>query len=189
MKKEDLRIVKTKKILYESLLLLLKEYTFEEIKVSDICNKALINRSTFYSHFNDKYELLSAFLTDMQNILFIELNQNTEFSTPKQYYMKMIELLLNHIDERKNIYKSILINNKNSILIDMFYDALDKDILKHLSNASLPYKNKIPDQIISKFYSSAVTNVCIEWLKDGDKYSKKEIIEYLKTLIPDNPYN
>ena len=36
--------------------------TFEEIKVSDICKKALINISTFYSHYNDKYELLLNFI-------------------------------------------------------------------------------------------------------------------------------
>ena len=39
-----------------------KDKTFEEIKVSDICKKALINRSTFYSHYNDKYELLVDFI-------------------------------------------------------------------------------------------------------------------------------
>ena len=36
--------------------------TFEKIKVSDICKKALINISTFYSHYNDKYELLVDFI-------------------------------------------------------------------------------------------------------------------------------
>ena len=57
-KKTDLRIIKTKKVIYEALIDLMKEKTFEEIKVSDICNKALINRSTFYAHYEDKYELL-----------------------------------------------------------------------------------------------------------------------------------
>ena len=52
-KKVDLRIIKTKKNLYEGLLSLMKERTFEEIKVSDICNAALTNRSTFYDHFSD----------------------------------------------------------------------------------------------------------------------------------------
>ena len=55
-KKTDLRIIKTKKVIYEALIDLMKEKTFEEIKVSDICNKALINRSTFYAHYEDKYE-------------------------------------------------------------------------------------------------------------------------------------
>ena len=56
--KNDLRVIKTKKNLYEALITLMKEKTFEEIKVADICKKALINRSTFYNHYQDKYELL-----------------------------------------------------------------------------------------------------------------------------------
>ena len=46
-KKEDLRVVKTKANLYRGLMELMKDQTFEEIKVSDICNKSMINRSTF----------------------------------------------------------------------------------------------------------------------------------------------
>ena len=49
-KKKDLRVIKTQTILYNTLLELLKEQPFEKIKVSDICQRARINRSTFYSH-------------------------------------------------------------------------------------------------------------------------------------------
>mgnify|MGYP004660683401 FL=1 len=56
--KKDLRIIKTKIALYNALTNLMKNKTFEEIRVSDICNEALINRSTFYAHYEDKYELL-----------------------------------------------------------------------------------------------------------------------------------
>ena len=48
-KKEDLRIIKTKKNLYEGLLQLMKDTSFEDIKVSDICNVSLVNRSTLWS--------------------------------------------------------------------------------------------------------------------------------------------
>ena len=41
--KEDLRVTKTKKLLYETLISLMEEKSFEEIKVSDICKKALIS--------------------------------------------------------------------------------------------------------------------------------------------------
>ena len=47
MNKKDLRVVKTQNTLYTTLLELMKEKSFEEIKVSDICSHALINRSTF----------------------------------------------------------------------------------------------------------------------------------------------
>ena len=65
-KKDDLRVIKTKKILYETLIELMKTKTFEEIKVSDICTKALINRSTFYAHYEDKYELLLEFINSLK---------------------------------------------------------------------------------------------------------------------------
>ena len=48
---------------------LMKDQTFEEIKVSDICNKSMINRSTFYDHFNDKYELLQSLMEDLKEEL------------------------------------------------------------------------------------------------------------------------
>ena len=62
-KKQDLRVVKTKRLLYDTLIDLMKEMPFEEIKVSDICNRALINRSTFYSHYTDKYDLFKKYVS------------------------------------------------------------------------------------------------------------------------------
>ena len=52
-KKDDIRVLKTKKKLYDGLLLLMKDNAFEDIKVSDICIVSKINRSTFYDHFSD----------------------------------------------------------------------------------------------------------------------------------------
>ena len=66
-KKEDLRVIKTKKSLYDGLIMMMKDKPFEEIKVSDICKVALTNRSTFYDHFNDKYELLYALMKDLED--------------------------------------------------------------------------------------------------------------------------
>ena len=63
-KKIDLRIIKTKKNIYDAFISLMSEKTFEEIKVSEICDRALINRSTFYSHFDDKYTLFDSLISD-----------------------------------------------------------------------------------------------------------------------------
>ena len=85
-KKEDLRIRKTKANLYRALLQLMEEKTFEEIKVIDICNTSLINRSTFYDHFNDKYELLSSYINDLKEELVEHLNVEKEVNSVKEYY-------------------------------------------------------------------------------------------------------
>ena len=71
--KTDLRIIKTKKILFETLLKLMKQKNFDKIKISDICEEALINRSTFYAHYQDKYELLDDLVEDLKVSLLLTL--------------------------------------------------------------------------------------------------------------------
>jgi len=68
-KKEDLRIVKTRKALANSLYTLLKRRKFDRITVNDLCEEALISRATFYIHFCDKYSLLNYCLDDIRDSL------------------------------------------------------------------------------------------------------------------------
>ena len=185
MKNEDLRIVKTKKALYNSLLDLMKEKTFEEIKVSDICSNALINRSTFYAHFDDKYDLFSYYIKDLKKSLTHELKKNTSIKSTKEYYIGLIKILLDHIEEKKDSYLAIIINNRNSIVTDILYDTIDRDIIYNLNKMEENNKN-IPNNIKASFYLGAALSVGITWLKDINKYKKEDIINYLSKLIPDD---
>lgn len=181
--KKDLRIIKTQKCLYDALVNLMKDRPFEEIKVSNICNEAMINRSTFYAHYNDKYELLADYIKDLKELLTKELDKNKNISNTKEYYLEMIRLLLNHIEDRKNTYIEIMINNKNSITMDIFYDVINADITKRIKNDGAN-KGKIPSEIIAKFYIGAVFNVSTEWLKKDRKYTREDLLMYLDRLIP-----
>lgn len=183
-KKKDLRVVKTKNLLYQALIDLMKDKTFEEIKVSDICSKAMINRSTFYTHYEDKYELLVDFISNLKEEFINELNKNNNNLNTREYYIKLIELFLDHIESKKNVYSSIMINNRNSIMMDILLSVVNEDILNKIKTDSI--SKKIPSDIIAKFYLGGVINLGVEWLSDNSKYTKDQIIEYLKVLIPDS---
>lgn len=180
--KLDLRIIKTKKNLYSTFEKLMKEYSFEDIKVSDICSDAMINRSTFYAHYNDKYELLAEYINTLKEVLASELEKNNSINNIKEYYLEMIRLLLDHMENKKETYASIMINNKNSITMDILYDVISKDIERHIQENN---DTKVPSQIISKFYLGAVISICTEWII-SKKYSKDDILSYFNVLIPDN---
>lgn len=184
--KNDLRVIKTRKNLYESLISLLKEKTFEEIKVSDICNQALINRSTFYAHYNDKYELFADLIENLKSSLAYELSLNTHISNSKEYYLEMLRIFLDHVDKEKNVYLAIMVHNRNSVIIDMVYSTLNDDIKKRIEMDHPKSGKTIPSDIIAKFYLGAVFNVGTEWLRNHNHYSKQEILEYLEALIPNN---
>lgn len=181
MKETDLRVIKTKKALFKALMSLLQEYSFEEIKVSDICSKALINRSTFYAHYNDKYELFIDGIEVLKRDLKSALDSN--ITNTKEYYLKMLDVFLDSIDKEKNTYTSIMINNRNSIIFDMIYDVLNKDIKEKLQEEKKD--NSIPFDIVTSFYIGAVVNVGLLYLKNP-KYSKEELLNYLEKLIPND---
>ena len=55
-KNTDLRIQKTYLALQNAFVALLEEKRFEELTVNELCDRAMIRRTTFYKHFGDKYE-------------------------------------------------------------------------------------------------------------------------------------
>ncbi|MCR5092152.1 MAG: TetR/AcrR family transcriptional regulator [Bacilli bacterium] len=64
-KRQDARVIRTKRDLRASLLALLKEQAFEKITVKTICDHASINKMTFYAHYQDKYDLLDDLVRTM----------------------------------------------------------------------------------------------------------------------------
>ena len=169
---EDLRTIKTKKNLYDALILLMKQTNFENIKVADICKYALVNRSTFYNHYQDKYDLLDDMLTNLKNKIFNLDN----YQDIKSYYLSFFNTLLDYINEHKKSFTDILINNKNSIMIDILLNKIIKDIL---DNTKLKEK-----EIVVKFYLGGIVYLITEYLSNN-KYTKKDMLDYLDKLIQD----
>ena len=183
----DKRIIKTKRNLYTALLKVMETKTFESIKVSDICEEAMTNRSTFYDHFSDKYELLSSLIEDLKKELIKSLEiKNKNDLSPKEYYMEVIKLFLNHISNKIEIYNSILKKNDNSIVMDMIYGTLYKDIQKEIE--SNDRVGEIPAEVITKFYVTAVTNICLDYIRYPKKYNINTLLSYFNKLLPDKMY-
>lgn len=60
MKKQDPRIQRTRKNIMNAFMRLIKQKNFGDISIADITQEAEINRSTFYYHFVDKFDLIDA---------------------------------------------------------------------------------------------------------------------------------
>ena len=183
--KTDLRIVKTKKILFNSLLNLMKIKNFEKIKISDICEESLVNRSTFYAHYDDKYELLIDLFEERKLSLLKDFEDNENKAFSKEYLMELLSILIDHIEENKEIYSAILANNRNGILIDFLIDVIEKDVSERLKGNSEIKISDLPLDIIVKFYAGGLINIGIDCITRTKKYSKKELLLYIDKLIPD----
>lgn len=181
-KKIDLRVQKTKKNIYESFIKLLEEKPFENIKVSEICEKSMINRSTFYAHFDDKFMLLDSLVKDLKERLISALHQNQHYMNSREYYLQLLEILINHIELEQDSYCAIFQNNRSSIAMDMIYDALKEDIENRLKHEKT-LKKDIPISFVASFYLGAIFNIGINFIFTKKDIAKEDILSYLNILI------
>lgn len=56
---------RTSKFIKQNFLILLKEKSLDKITVNDLCEKSMIRRSTFYNHYQDKYQVLESINVDI----------------------------------------------------------------------------------------------------------------------------
>ena len=152
----------------------MKEKTFEEIKVADICKKALINRSTFYTHYQDKYELLYELINNLKE----ELKKGIEFKEAnldsREYFFKLINLFLNHLEKYQDIYTDILLKNRNSLIMDILLRVIHDDILEQITKDK--FKVNVPKDVDIVEQDGILVN--------PDKYTKDDILSYLNILVP-----
>ena len=70
----DERVIKTKKLIKIALSELIQEKGFDHVTITDLTQRANINRGTFYLHYQDKYDLLEKF----ENEVLDDINTNAE---------------------------------------------------------------------------------------------------------------
>ncbi|MCM1084106.1 MAG: hypothetical protein NC393_14790 [Clostridium sp.] len=82
----DIRIIKTKNSIINAFLELRAKKEIEKITVKELCEKAMINKSTFYSHYTDIYDL-SEFLENQIAAKIIASLEHPEhiFTEPEEF--------------------------------------------------------------------------------------------------------
>lgn len=71
----DLRVRRTHALLQKTLIDLIAEKGFDAVTVGDIAERAMVNRSTFYRHYPDKYAVVTSIFEDAVDQVISELGQ------------------------------------------------------------------------------------------------------------------
>lgn len=93
----DIRIAKTKNSIVNAFLELRSKKEIEKITVKELCEKAMINKSTFYSHFSDIYALSEYLEMQVVNDILNEIEHpEFLFSKPEEFNKQLIYAYLSH---------------------------------------------------------------------------------------------
>lgn len=86
----DKRVIKTKKALCNAFLCIRSRKPLEKITVKELCEMAEINKSTFYSYYNDVYDLSDKIESDIVTSVIRSLDCSYDiFDTPKEFAMSL----------------------------------------------------------------------------------------------------
>ncbi len=171
MNKSEAKFHNTAVKMDDALILLLEHKEFKDISIMDVCEKAGVNRSTFYAHYENLYDLLketqeravSEFFVSFGGVIHTDFSKMTAdeliFISP-QYLVPY----LTFIKKNRRLYE--VYNNSNAFPIG----EADKQLIE---NVFVPIyaKNGVTDKKIveymSRYFISGVTAITMEWVKRG----------------------
>jgi AcrR family transcriptional regulator len=173
--RSDRRVHKTRQHITRAFLSLCEKKEFETIVVRDITDAADISRSTFYTHFQDKYDLLEQIMKDKLTEL-LNLYENNKsrilgyvphHEVPDPYFL----LLFVHLSEQAPIYRVLLFHLPDSRFGDRMIEAIQHTIGQRVDNNRMDQKQPIPLDILLVSMSSWSGGMVLSWLKQGMIYS------------------
>lgn len=114
---QNLRIKKSKATLKQTLLSLMKKKKYSKITIKELCEKAGLNRSTFYANYVDLQELLLDIHTDIFN----EMSQTLETIPPDsqadtlEARIKSVSGIIEYLQNNLDIFQLLLTNNEDNL--------------------------------------------------------------------------
>lgn len=169
-KRQETDIFTVKKAIIQSFRTLLKDCSFEKISVQLITNHAGINRSTFYLHFADKYNLLEH-ITDELFTEFASYMPKMQISEPEQQAHSTSTItykICNHFYVNRDFYNKQL-NNADFIFELSTHYA--KTLAIHIPNKSL-----------ADFISYGTIGYLMSWVKDSCVIPLESIVDGLEGI-------
>jgi len=126
---DDLRVQRTRKLIQQALFDLTLEKGFASITVRDIADRAQVNRSTFYRHFLDKYDLLNQYMDELQAHV-AEVAAASMKGSPEKVPSGLL-VLIQHVQANAAFYRVMLGPNGDQAFIHRFR-RLAEDRYRHL---------------------------------------------------------
>ncbi len=186
-KKEDVRVVKTKRDLRNALIALLQTVPLDKITVCDICEKAIVNRMTFYKHYSDKYELLEDVFCYAEGVLVEELrrfwNQCKE-DDPMAFFERIVKAIIERLlDEGEAL--GVIARQKNPVIVSLIFRAVHLSITEMLSLYGELKVCKHDEEEIAKYLAGGLGMSIATYLSSGSHRSREEFIELNQKIFVD----
>jgi AcrR family transcriptional regulator len=153
----------------------MKEKPIHSITIKSLCQNAQINRSTFYLHYSDQYQLLHEL---EENIMKETLEHLSNIDSHKDN-LKYIESLLLYIKANADIFYVLLCQPNNLTFQSQFVNKVFENIEQSLSFEF----NKKERKYIFQFIMKGCHAIIQEWIISNFDTSEKSLTKLIFSLV------
>ena len=180
VEREDLRVRRTRKLLWEALLAEMSARAFEDITVTDICERAMVHRTTFYKHYEDKYALLEQGMRQMYDELVTEAQHAPpsaySLEDPPPYFIRLFE----HVAERQRFYRLMLCGEGVARFQRLVKDYVAEVVETRAADVIAAHQPAwAPLAMHVQFFSGAVLSLLAWWLEKEMPLTPYQMAQYL----------
>ena len=176
--KQDRRSRRTRNLINTAMLELLFEKRYETITVQDILDRAEIGRSTFYTHYYDKEDVLASITEQMIEMFSQQFSQRNV----EQIIVPSLELF-EHVQQHYRYFQAMLRGYAGEVLCEAAQTALSRNIEQALTtiNADKPAP-EIPWTLIAQYLAGAFLTLLRWWLNAEMPYSPERMEKIFQQL-------
>ncbi|NRG33074.1 TetR/AcrR family transcriptional regulator [Niallia circulans] len=184
--KIDRRIQRTKRDIRMAFIKLIRENNAKDLTVKEITSLANYNRTTFYTHYSDKDELIEDIIENaiQEFINMIDLTfRDGEVPHSIKLSSKTSKSLFKYIEDNKPMFSLLFNVNKFPSFQEKLCSALT-ELLKYDTHLIKQFNNELDCSLYCYTQSAALIGRINFWIKEGytfnADYMAEQMVEYLK---------
>lgn len=160
MAKTDLRVVKTRRNIQNTFISMLSEMELSRITISEICEKAEINRKTFYRHYNSISELIA----ELEDTIVSDFSKNLTHNNSISNVGEVIQGISAAINRQSDYFIRLMKHNP-----DIFGRGKIKAIMRRLITVSLKSggTDLLTISTAAEYTASGIISVFSQWIERG----------------------
>ena len=179
-KKTDARVRRSRDALGDALIALMQEKPFDTITVQEVLDRAHVSRSTFYSHYSDKDDLLMSDAEEFFEAISMALSAHGDTSDR----VFPVQEFFTHLSDVQPFFKALVKSGKYQENMELARGHFARGIERRLSE--LPRAQSIPPNqlpAIAFTHAGALLSLLTWWLDRGMRESPAEMDELFHRMI------
>lgn len=173
----DRRKQKTKDSIYEAFTALISEKEYSSITIQEIIDRANVGRSTFYTHFQTKEDLVHSLCDMLYDHVFESAasgnHHHGEFKSENNADSILCHMI-HHLQENDHNILTLLSCDSSGLVVRYF-----KNKLSNLVERELKFSNKeLPADFVINHIASSFLEMIQWWVLNGKKESPEQLEQY-----------